>query len=97
MSLTQEEVNKIAELARLELAEDEQTAFREQLSSILDYVGKLSEVPTDGVEPMTHSIPVTNVLRADEPEPCASATLDAVKAAFPESEDGLLKVKAVFE
>lgn len=97
MSLTQEEVDKIADLARLELAEDELASFREQMSSILDYVGKLSEVNTDGVEPMSHVVPVTNVMRDDNPVLCDKEVRADIINAFPESEDDMLKVKAVFE
>jgi len=97
MSLTQEEVDKIAELARLELAEEERSSFREQLSSILEYVGKLSKVDTEGVEPMSHSVPVKNILREDEPVACDDDVRSGVIEAFPESEDDMLKVKAVFE
>jgi aspartyl-tRNA(Asn)/glutamyl-tRNA(Gln) amidotransferase subunit C len=97
MSLTQEEVDKIAELAKLELNESERTAFRDQLSSILAYVGKLAEVDVEDVEPMSHIVPVNNVMRADSPEPCESAVRAGVIESFPESEGGLLKVKAVFE
>jgi aspartyl-tRNA(Asn)/glutamyl-tRNA(Gln) amidotransferase subunit C len=97
MSLTLEEVDKIAELARLKLAAEERESFREQLSSILEYVGKLAEVETAGVEPMSHSIPVSNVLRDDEAVACEPEIRSGVIAAFPESEDNLLKVKAVFE
>jgi len=97
MSLTQEEVDKIAELSRLELSDDERSTFREQISSILAYVGKLSEVKTDGVEPMSHSIPLVNVMRDDEVEACETGVRASVIEAFPESEDDMLKVKAVFE
>ncbi|MBU0625853.1 Asp-tRNA(Asn)/Glu-tRNA(Gln) amidotransferase subunit GatC [Patescibacteria group bacterium] len=97
MSLTPEEVDKIADLARLELSDEERSAFRYQLSSILDYVGKLSEVDIEGVEPMSHSIPVFNVLREDDLEICNTETRSEIIASFPEKEGDLLKVKAVFE
>ncbi len=97
MSLTQEEVDKIAELARLELNEEEHSSFREQLSTILEYVGKLSEVDTQDTEPMSHSIPVKNVLREDEPVACAEDVRAGIIDSFPESKDNMLKVKAVFE
>jgi aspartyl-tRNA(Asn)/glutamyl-tRNA(Gln) amidotransferase subunit C len=97
MSLNQEQVDKIAELARLELAEDERSKFRDQLSSILDYVGKLAEVETEGIEPMSHSIPITNVMRPDEVAVCDEAVRAGIIEAFPEQEENMLKVKAVFE
>lgn len=96
MQLTPAQVEHIATLARLSLTDDERARFTEQLSSILEYVGKLSKVDTDGVEPMQHSIAVMNVFGADEPSPTDAATREALLALFPEREADLLKVKAVF-
>jgi aspartyl-tRNA(Asn)/glutamyl-tRNA(Gln) amidotransferase subunit C len=53
MPLTREEVEHIAQLARLELTEDEKARYREQLSAILDYVAKLQELDTSEVPPMS--------------------------------------------
>ncbi|MBI4457548.1 Asp-tRNA(Asn)/Glu-tRNA(Gln) amidotransferase subunit GatC [Candidatus Uhrbacteria bacterium] len=96
MSLTPADISGIAKLARLELSEDEAETFRHQLSSILKFVDKLAEVKTDDVEPMSHVVPVHNVWRTDEAEPCSPATRDAVVKAFPDKEGELLKVKSVF-
>lgn len=96
MELTPEQVDHIAGLARLELSEDEREGFRRKLSSVLAYVDTLSEVDVEGVEPMSHSVRVHNVLREDEPAGCDVSTRDALIEAFPEKEDDLLKVKAVF-
>ncbi len=96
MSLTREEVEKIADLAKLELSEGERESFRGQLSSILEYVGKMSEVDIKDADPMSHAIPLLNVLRPDEVGRCPEDVRDAVVASFPESEDEMLKVKAVF-
>src|SRR5215813_2973872 len=54
MSITRDDVEKIAELARLELTADEVVSFAGQLSSILGYIDKLNELDTSGVEPMSH-------------------------------------------
>lgn len=96
MTLTPAEVEHIAKLARLELPAEEKDALTRQLSSILDYVGALSVVDTEGVEPMAHSMPVRNVFGADEPAPCSAETREALLGEFPEREGDLLKVKAVF-
>jgi len=96
MSLKPEEVEKIAELAKLELADDEKESFREQISSILDYIGKLAEADISGADPMSHSVPVLNVLREDAVAACSKETRDAAVGAFPESESDMLKVKAIF-
>ncbi len=96
MQLTPEQVDHIATLSRLSFTDEERTRFAEQLSSIIDYVGLLSKVDTEGVEPMNHSVALMNVFGADEPSPCDEATRAALLAAFPEREGDLLKVKAVF-
>ncbi|MEK9152025.1 MAG: Asp-tRNA(Asn)/Glu-tRNA(Gln) amidotransferase subunit GatC [Patescibacteria group bacterium] len=96
MALTREDITHIAKLARLDVAEDEAEMFRNQLSSILEFVDKLSQAETDDVEPMNHVVPVHNAWREDKAEPCPAAMRDAVIAEFPEREGDLLKVKTVF-
>lgn len=96
MKLTREQVDKIATLARLELADDEKDAFTRQISSILEYVDMLSEVDTSGIEPMAHSIPIRNVFGADVEGGCDAATREALLQAFPDRQADLLKVKAIF-
>ncbi len=69
MSLTPDQVRKVAKLARLELPEAELPRMTEQLNSILGYVDQLQAVNTDGVEPLAHPLPVQNVFRDDAPQP----------------------------
>lgn len=69
MSLTAQEVQWVAHLARLELTEAELEMMTRQLSAIVDYVDQLKQVNTDGVEPMAHALAVQNVFRDDEPTP----------------------------
>jgi aspartyl-tRNA(Asn)/glutamyl-tRNA(Gln) amidotransferase subunit C len=69
MSLTAEQVRWVAHLARLELSDAELETMTRQLSAILDYVGQLQTVNTDGVEPLAHPLPLHNVFRADELRP----------------------------
>ena len=69
MSLTRDEVKNVAELARLELTDDELTAMTRQLGSILDYVAQLQRLDVEGVEPLAHALEVRNVFRDDEPGP----------------------------
>ena len=57
----------MALLSRLNLTDNEVHEFSEQLSSILTYVDKLNELDTEGVEPLAHSLPVSNVFRQDIP------------------------------
>lgn len=72
MSLSIEEVRKVAALARLELSEGDLAHTAEQLNRILGYVDLLQQVNTDGVEPLAHPLPVQNVFRDDEPTPSLS-------------------------
>jgi aspartyl-tRNA(Asn)/glutamyl-tRNA(Gln) amidotransferase subunit C len=65
MSLTVEDVKKVAVLARLEFSESETALFTEQLGNIVAFVEQLSQVPTEGIEPMAHPLDVDSVLRPD--------------------------------
>ncbi len=59
------DVEHVAKLARLELTEDEKIKFSKQLSDVLGYVEQMNEVDTTGVEPMSHAISFSNVMRED--------------------------------
>ncbi len=69
MKISKEDIEHIASLARLSLTEEEKKLFGSQLSSILDYMEKLNELDTADIEPTSHVLPLTNVLRDDEPRP----------------------------
>jgi aspartyl-tRNA(Asn)/glutamyl-tRNA(Gln) amidotransferase subunit C len=69
MSLTREDVEKIALLSRLRLSDAEVTTLTEQLSHVVGYVESLGELDTENVQPMAHAIEVTNVFREDEVRP----------------------------
>lgn len=66
MSLSQEEVKKVANLARLALTAEEEAHFASQLNSILDYFEQIRELDTDNVPPMTRAIEVSNITREDQ-------------------------------
>ncbi len=59
------QVRKVAKLSRLELTDAEIQEFTGQISAILDYVEKMNELDTEGVEPLAHCLPVSNVFRED--------------------------------
>lgn len=65
MALTKKEVEKVANLARLDLSEGEAETFTDQIGAILSYVEKLKQLNTEGVEPTSHIIPIHNVFRED--------------------------------
>ena len=60
------DVAYVAQLARLHLTPEEQALYQRQLEQILGYVDELKAVDVSGVEPMSHPIPLSNVLRGDE-------------------------------
>lgn len=64
-----QEVEDVARLARLELSTGDKERMRRELDRILSYIDKLRALDTDGVEPTSHAVPLTNVLRGDEPRP----------------------------
>ncbi len=67
MKISKEEIEHIAVLARLTLPEEEKELFGSQLSSILDYMEKLNELDTKGIEPTSHVLTLSNVMRDDIP------------------------------
>lgn len=95
MGLSREEVQHIAKLARLGLSEEDTAKFQEQLSEILGHFDVLRQLDTEGVPPTAHTLPLENVLGADEPR--ASFPPDAVLANAPRAEENLFRVRAVLE
>lgn len=67
--MTPEDVRKVATLSRLRLDDSELEHVTAQFNQIVEYVAKLNEVNTTGVEPMSSVLDVANVLRDDEPGP----------------------------
>lgn len=67
MKITRELLDKIAHLARLEVREDEAEKMMQDLTEILNWVDKLKEVDTEGVEPLTTMSYELNALREDDP------------------------------
>jgi aspartyl-tRNA(Asn)/glutamyl-tRNA(Gln) amidotransferase subunit C len=66
LKLSSQEVEYVANLARLEITDAEKEKFTSQLNNILLYIDKLNELDTKGVEPMSHAIGVTNAFREDK-------------------------------
>ena len=83
----------MARLARLDLTDDELEHYTEQLAAILDHAADVEALDLEGVEPMTHPVPLTNVLRADVVRPCLDR--DEVLAAAPAAESGRFKVPPI--
>lgn len=94
-SIERKDVEYVADLARLALNDEEKSLFVEQLGQILEYAEALSEVPTDGVEPTAHAVPVQNVLRDDEDRP--SWPKEQILANAPHEQDGYFRVPRILE
>jgi aspartyl-tRNA(Asn)/glutamyl-tRNA(Gln) amidotransferase subunit C len=68
MHITDETIDHIAHLARLRFEGEAKVAIRQDLDKIINFMGKLSEIPTDDVEPLIFMSDEVNVLRDDEAE-----------------------------
>ena len=64
--ISDETIEYVGILAKLELNEEEKEQAKKDMESMLDYIDKLNELDTEGVEPMSHVFPVHNVFREDE-------------------------------
>lgn len=95
MIITDETIEYVGILAKLELSPEEKEQAKKDMSDMLAYVGKLNELDTDGVEPMSHTFDVHNVFREDvvtNGDDRENMILNA-----PEREDGCYKVPKTFD
>ncbi len=95
MSLSQDDVEKIAHLARLAVAPDEGAALSRDLSNILDLVAQMETVDTGGVEPMAHPLEMHQRLRPDEVT--ETDQRERYMSNAPQAENGLFLVPRVIE
>jgi aspartyl-tRNA(Asn)/glutamyl-tRNA(Gln) amidotransferase subunit C len=95
MALTRQEVEHVADLAKLGLTEEEIETYREQLSAILEYAALLERLDTDAIPPTATVLPLSNVMRADEAASSLSQA-DALANA-PSATEGYFQVKAILE
>jgi len=93
--LSSDDVRAIADLARLELSEDDVKRYQQQLSEILEYFQKLEEVDTSHIDPTSSVLPLTNVMRDDNPVPALS--VDEAVANAPDSDGEQFRVSAVLD
>ncbi|SDT27010.1 aspartyl/glutamyl-tRNA(Asn/Gln) amidotransferase subunit C [Mucilaginibacter mallensis] len=94
MIIDKETVEKVANLARLELAEDEKEAMIKDMSKILDFMAKLNEIDTSGVEPLVYMTNEVNVLREDVVKQTIT-TEEGLKNAPKHNEDYFLVAKVI--
>lgn len=88
-------VNHLANLARLNLTEEEAVTFQEQIEGILGFVNKLEELDTDYIEPNAYAAPIFGSIREDVTKP--SLDRDAFLDIAPSVTNNQLKVPKVIE
>ncbi|HEX5215320.1 MAG TPA: Asp-tRNA(Asn)/Glu-tRNA(Gln) amidotransferase subunit GatC [Vicinamibacterales bacterium] len=91
--LTDADVRRVAELARLTLSPDDVALFTVQLGNILAYAETINEADTSAVAPTSHPLPAESALRDDESRPCLDR--ERALANAPDSGAGLFKVPKV--
>lgn len=91
--ISRDDVAHVARLARLSLTDDELATFTDQLGAVLDHAADVEALDLDDVEPTSHPIPLTNVLRNDLVVP--GADRDEVLAQAPDVEDHQFRVPPV--
>jgi aspartyl-tRNA(Asn)/glutamyl-tRNA(Gln) amidotransferase subunit C len=93
--LTRADVEHVARLARLDLADAEVEQLTEQLGVILEHAAQVAALDTAGVAPTAHPLPLVNVFRADTAR--AGLDRDEVLAMAPSTEDGRFRVPRILE
>ena len=95
MTITDETIDYVGILAKLELSDEEKEQAKQDMSNMLEYVSKLNELDTDSVEPMSHAFPVSNVFREDVVT--NGDDREAILKNAPEEKDGMFVVPRTFE
>ena len=95
MSLTPDDVRRLARLARIAIQPDESAAVLERLNGVLALVEQIRAVDTSGIEPMSHALDVAQRLRPDEVRKRDQRAL--YQSVAPAVEDGLYLVPKVIE
>jgi aspartyl-tRNA(Asn)/glutamyl-tRNA(Gln) amidotransferase subunit C len=89
------QVRKVAKLSRLDLTDTEIKEFTGQLEAILEYVDKMNQLDTEGVEPLAHCLPISNCLREDTVTDSLGA--DAILANAPQRDGNFFKVPKILD
>jgi len=91
--INKKDVEHVAKLAHIKLSDEETAKFTKQLGDIIKYMDQLNEVDTEGVEPMAHPYPLTNVVRKDKVS--YKITKNELLKNAPEEENSFLKVPKI--
>ncbi len=89
------DIAKVAQLARIALTPEELEAYGTQLADILEHAERVQALPTDGVEPTSHPLPMVNAFRPDEVGECLDR--DVILSQAPDSHDGRFRVPRILE
>lgn len=92
--ISDETIEYVGILAKLELSDEEKEQAKKDMGSMLDYIDKLGELNTMGVEPMSHVFPVQNVFREDIVT--NGDTRDEILRNAPKEKDGMFVVPKTF-
>ncbi len=89
------DIERVAHLARIALTDEEMAAYSDQLVHILEHAERVQALPTEGVEPTSHPLPMVNAFRPDEVT--ASLERDDALAGAPDVEDGYFRVPKILD
>ena len=89
------DIARVASLARIALTEEELAAYAVQLENILEHAERVQALPTEGVEPTSHPLPMVNAFRPDE----VTGSLDHSDAldGAPDAENGYFRVPKILD
>jgi len=93
MAITLEDVDYVAKLAKLQLADNEKKDYAKKLNSILQYMEQLQDIDTKDIPPTTHVLPLENVFREDELK--EGLSLEKALANAPDTQNGYFKVPKI--
>ncbi|WP_425446368.1 Asp-tRNA(Asn)/Glu-tRNA(Gln) amidotransferase subunit GatC [Dethiothermospora halolimnae] len=93
--ISKDDVKHVAKLSKLKFNDEEIEDFTEKFKSVVEYIDKLKEVDTEGVEPTYHVLPIKNVMREDEVH--ESLSRDKVLSNATNSENGYIKIPKVLK
>ena len=96
MKICSNNISHVAELARLELNDEERAEFSKQLSEVIEYVEKIGQLDTESVKPADHIINIHNIFRKDG-KPSESLDRDEIKKIAPDFERGGFIVPRIIE
>lgn len=89
------DIARVAKLARIALTPEELDEYGRQLADIVEHAERVGALPTDGIEPTSHPLPMTNAFRPDEVRP--SLDRDEVLAQAPDAEGEYFRVPRILE